>query len=132
MTSRRLDEFPVHLDREGSAQAEPRFTGDMAWYQSYSARHQSDGAEARLMSWHHFATSWDVWEMHPDGHEVVVCLAGEITLVQEGEDGTEIRISLCQGEYAINEPGVWHTADVVHAATCLFVTAGHNTQHRPR
>lgn len=35
-------------------------------------------------------------------------------------------------EYAINEPGTWHTADVQSEATALFVTAGMGTQHRPR
>ncbi len=32
----------------------------------------------------------------------------------------------------INEPGVWHTADVESTATALFITAGLGTEHRPR
>ena len=35
-------------------------------------------------------------------------------------------------EYAINAPGVWHTADVTGEATALFITAGKGTEHRPR
>jgi hypothetical protein len=36
------------------------------------------------------------------------------------------------GDYAINDPGVWHTADVDGSATVLFITAGLGTEHRPR
>ena len=36
------------------------------------------------------------------------------------------------GEYAIDDPGVWHTADVEGRATALFITAGIGTQHRER
>ena len=36
------------------------------------------------------------------------------------------------GEYAINGPGVWHTADVDDEATALFITTGWGTEHRPR
>lgn len=36
------------------------------------------------------------------------------------------------GEYAINAPGVWHTADVETEVTCVFITAGLGTEHRPR
>ena len=36
------------------------------------------------------------------------------------------------GEYAINPPGVWHTADVESEATALFITAGLGTELRPR
>jgi hypothetical protein len=41
-------------------------------------------------------------------------------------------VSLAPGQYAINEPGTWHTADVEGPATALFITAGWGTQHRPR
>jgi quercetin dioxygenase-like cupin family protein len=80
---------------------------------------------------HTFSEPWSVWEMHPNGSELVVCTAGEIVLVQE-VDGAERRTRLGPGEYAINAPGVWHTADVASAATALFVTSGRGTQHRQR
>jgi quercetin dioxygenase-like cupin family protein len=78
-----------------------------------------------------FATSWDAWEMHPNGHELVVCTAGTITLHQE-IDGSVRTVSLRAGEAVINPPGVWHTADVDGSATALFITAGSGTEHRPR
>ena len=80
---------------------------------------------------HSFGAPWDSWEMHPEGSEVVLCTEGEITLVQEVDD-REVRTTLRSGEYAINEPGVWHTADVDSHATALFITAGEGTQIRKR
>lgn len=128
---RRLSQHPVHLGLGASAVSEPEFTGDMAWYAEYGARHAADGVEGRLVSMHTFDAPWDMWEMHPQGGELVVCTAGELTLIQE-VDGREVRTTLRPGEYAINEPGTWHTADVATSATALFITAGVGTQHRPR
>jgi hypothetical protein len=37
-----------------------------------------DGLEVRLVSVFTFGTSWETWEMHPRGSEVVLCIAGAI------------------------------------------------------
>lgn len=131
MTATQLSTHPVHLGLGATAEKEPAFTGEMEWYAGYIERHAKDGADARLMAMHDFSTSWDVWEMHPKGEEVVLCTAGRIVLIQE-VDGKEVRTELLPGEYAINPRGVWHTADVECHATCIFVTAGEGTEHRPR
>ena len=129
--TRNLSENPVHLGLGATALAQPPFTG-MDGYEDYEQRPAADGAEGRLVSLHSFAESWDSWEMHPRGHEVVVCTAGTIVLTQEFPDGRIEQVTLTAGEYAINDPGVWHTADVEAEATALFITAGEGTQHRPR
>lgn len=103
----------------------------MDWYADYTARHAADGREGRLVSMHRFTESWDVWEMHPHGSEVVLCVNGLLTLVQD-RDGEMTRTTLQAGEYAINEPGVWHTADVEQEVTAVFITAGIGTEHRSR
>jgi hypothetical protein len=46
--------------------------------------------------------------------------------------GAPRRVVLGPGEFAINDPGVWHTADVDAPATALFITAGVGTEVRPR
>lgn len=123
---------PIHLGLGATAEVEPEFTGDMSWYGGYSERHAADGIEGRLVTMHSFSESWDVWEMHPRGSEVVLCTAGEITLHQEKADGSTATVTLAPGQYAVNEPGTWHTADVESSATALFITAGEGTEHRPR
>lgn len=132
MAGTRLSTFPIHLGLGATAVVEPEFTGEMEWYGGYADRHGGDGAEGRLVTTHTFDTSWDVWEMHPVGAEVVYCVRGSITLVQE-LDGAEVATTISDGEYAINSPGVWHTADVTDGeAEVLFITAGEGTEHRPR
>lgn len=126
----KLTEHPIHLGLGASATAQPPFTG-MTWYADYTARTSSDGAEGRLVSMHTFHDPWDAWEMHPHGAEVVICTEGQITLIQK-LDSEESRITLGPGDYAINPPGVWHTADVDAAATAIFITAGIGTEHRSR
>jgi len=126
-----LFKHPIHLGLGATAAREPAFTGDLAWYGGYGARHADDGAEGRLVAMHTFDAPWDMWEMHPKGGEVVLCTAGRMVIIQE-IDGGEVRTTLDAGQYAINEPGVWHTADVERSATAVFITAGLGTEHRPR
>ncbi len=125
----RLADRWVHLDPKGSAEAQPAFAGDMAWYAEYAARHPEPGG--RLVSQFRFTEDWTSWEMHPHGAEVVICTDGEMTLVQETAEGMRETV-LSGGDYAINEPGVWHTANVAQAATAIFITAGEGTEHRAR
>lgn len=127
-----LTQFPSHLGKGGSAFVLPAFTGGMEWYEAYGKLHPNDGRDGRLVSMHTFKEPWDSWEMHPVGDELVICTAGKITLIQEYPDGTEQVVTLTSGEYVINAPGVWHTADVSEEATVLFITAGEGTEHRPR
>ena len=127
----RLSTNPIHLGLGATADPQPVFTGEMDWYQGYGERHGDDGVEGRLVSMHSFGESWDVWEMHPSGSEVVLCVEGSIELIQE-VDGSEAATTLNAGEYAINAPGVWHTANVNAPVTCVFITAGAGTEHRER
>ena len=129
-----LEAHPIHLGKGATAVPQPEFPRDeraMQWYMDYAARHADDGTESRLVSCFRFTGDWAGWEMHPAGAEVVVCVEGGITLIQE-IDGEQVRTALGPGEYAINPPGVWHTADVPDHCTGFFVTAGAGTQGRPR
>lgn len=127
----RLEKNPIHLGLGATALVQPDFTGEMEWYAGYGERNGADGVEGRLVSMHSFTESWDVWEMHPLGSEVVLCVSGSIELVQEIDDA-EVATTLQAGEYAINEPGTWHTANVTEPTTCVFITAGMGTEHRGR
>jgi mannose-6-phosphate isomerase-like protein (cupin superfamily) len=128
-----LTTHPIHLGLGATAVVEPEFTGGMDWYAGYGERHDADdGIEGRLVAMHSFIEPWDMWEMHPCGAEVVLCTEGTMTLHQEHADGSTAAVTLRPGEYAINPPGTWHTADIDGEATAVFITAGKGTQHRPR
>lgn len=129
-----LETHPIHLGASGTAVPQPAFPRDeraMQWYMDYGARHAEDGEEGRLVSCFRFSEDWAGWEMHPAGAEIVVCIEGAMTLIQE-IDGEAVRATLSPGEYAINPPGIWHTADVPDHATGFFITPGVGTQGRPR
>lgn len=132
MSVQKLEKHPLHLGLGATAIPQPEFSGAMDWYMAYGERHGGDGAEGRLVSMHRFAQSWDSWEMHPSGDEVVVCTSGQMTLHQEFPDGSTGSVTISEGEYVINPPGVWHTADIDDAATALFITAGLGTETRQR
>jgi quercetin dioxygenase-like cupin family protein len=122
---------PLHLGLGATAVPQPEFTG-MEWYEAYVTRNEADGVEGRLVGLHSFTEDWSSWECHPNGDEVVVCTAGRMTLHQEMADGSKASVTIGPGEYAINPPGAWHTADIDGEATALFITAGWGTTHRPR
>lgn len=132
MTARSLKQFPVHLGREGVMTSEPEFGRDMNWYMDYAVRRAADGAEGRLVCVLDFSESWQSWERHPAGGELVYCISGTMTLHQEMADGSIVTTRLEPGQYAVNPPGVWHTADIEGAAQALFITAGMGTENRPR
>ena len=130
-----LTKFPIHLGLGATAEPQPEFPHDeraMEWYESYGRRNEADGYEGRLVSAYTFTESWRAWEMHPNGTEVVICTAGSLTLHQELADGSTQTVTLEPGQYAINPPGAWHTADIDGTASAIFITSGIGTQHRPR
>lgn len=125
----------VHLGLGATTIPLPRHTGDVSWYAEYGQRHADDGTDGRLVSMHTFSESWDTWEMHPNGSELVLCVAGSVMLTQEARDGTVSTVTISAGEAVVNAPGVWHTADLVEGAadpTVVFITAGVGTQMRDR
>ena len=126
-----IKKFPLHLGLMAKVFSEPEFTG-LDWYQDYSIRHESDAEEGRLVSVHTFDQSWDSWEKHPHGDELVLCLEGEITLIQELAPNKQKKTLLKAYEYAINPKNIWHTADAKARTTVLFITAGMGTQHKAR
>ncbi len=127
-----ISKNPIHLGLGATSEVLPDFDGTPDWYMAYGAAHAGDGNEGRLVSMATFEQSWDTWEVHPSGTEVVLCTAGEITLHQEHADGSTDSVTIGPGEYAVNPPGTWHTADVDASATALFITSGQGTDHRPR
>ena len=131
MRGKSLYDFPIHLGLGARAMAEPQFTGP-EWYEAYVERHAGDMDEGRLVSLFRFEESWTSWEMHPAGDEVVCCLQGQMTLHQKLPDGSMASYELAAGDYAINPPGAWHTADAEAPVVALFITAGKDTTHRPR
>ncbi len=125
----------VHLGLGATTIPLPRHTGDVSWYAEYGQQHASDGNEGRLVSMHTFSEPWDTWEMHPHGSELVLCVAGAVSLTQEEPNGTTSTVTISAGQAVVNDPGVWHTADLVDGEpnpTVVFITSGIGTEMRAR
>lgn len=131
MAGKSLETFPIHLGLGGTMVPQPEFGRDMNWYMDYAQRSADDGAEGRLVCVLPFTEDWKGWERHPAGGELVYCISGHMILHQEMPEGV-VTTELKPGEYAINPPGVWHTADIPEPSSALFITAGAGTENRAR
>ena len=125
-----LSRFYVHLGLGSLATMLPDFEWSAASLQTYRARFAADGDEGRLVCILPQEVSWDTWERHPAGQEVVVLLSGRVDLVQE-LDGVAHVIPLRPGDAVINPANVWHTAWVHEPGSALFITPGAGTEVRP-
>jgi mannose-6-phosphate isomerase-like protein (cupin superfamily) len=121
----------VHLGLGVRAVPIPDFAWSPEFMQHYGDTYASDGDEGRLVCITPQRATWDTWERHPAGEEVVLLLSGRVDVVQD-LDEVERVIALQPGEAMINPTNVWHTATVHEPGQALFITPGRGTEHRPR
>jgi hypothetical protein len=125
-----LASTPIHLGLGSTAGPIRDFEWSAERLAAYGAETASDGDEGRIVTMGRQAASWDTWERHPAGEEVVLLLTGRVDLIQD-LDGEHRRVALHLGQAVVN-PGVWHTSDVIEPGDALFITPGRGTEHRPR
>jgi mannose-6-phosphate isomerase-like protein (cupin superfamily) len=101
------------------------------FWQDLEARAEELGA-GRLLSLFAFDAAWDVWEVHPNGDEIVLLLSGSAQMTLEGDDDQSSVVELREpGSFVLIPRGTWHTARTEEPTRMLFVTDGEGTQHRP-
>jgi len=125
-----LSQTFVHLGLGVTARPIPDFEWSAEFLDHYADSTASDGDEGRLVCIVEQDVTWDTWERHPAGEEVVVLLSGRVDVVQD-LDGGEMVIELHPGQAMVNPPNVWHTARVHAPGRALFITPGRGTEHRP-
>jgi hypothetical protein len=122
----------IHLSTDARAHLLPDFQWNQQHLEAYMARFaDTDGANGRLVSMFDQPASWDSWERHPAGDEIVLLVSGRVDLIQD-IDGELRTIPLGPGQAAVNPPNVWHTADVHEPGLGFFITPGNGTEHKPR
>ncbi len=127
-----VQRFPAsyaHLGEDGSVV--PLEVTDSFWPDLIDGKYDHLGP-GRLVAWIEFAESWDSWEMHPDGDELVCLMSGSVDFVLELDPGEQIVELREPGAFVVVPRGTWHTASVHAPSAGLFITAGEGTQHRPR
>lgn len=74
---------------------------------------------------------WNIWEMHPDGDELIVVTEGRVRLhLDDGHAVSQVTVDAPQ--FVVMPAGTWHTADSLGPARLLIVTWGEGTEHRAR
>lgn len=111
------------------ASVEPLAVDDSFWERIAAGRLGTFHNEY-LVTCHAFDTDWPIWEMHPNGDEIVCLLAGSVTFILERDGGDETIELAKSGAFVIVPAGTWHTARARSRCTMLFITAGEGTQHR--
>ena len=82
-----------------------------------------------LVSVFEFSETWPHWERHPAGDEMVILLAGNVTLrikTGQGEEKVELNDA---GSFVLIPRGTWHIAETQESARMLFITPGEETEH---
>ena len=125
-----LDLSSTYLRLRPDASVEP-LAVDSSFWQRISTGQLGDFHNEYLVACANYAADWPMWEMHPNGDEVVCLLAGRITFVLQEAQGTRSIELTSSGEYVLVPKGTWHTAKVQGPCRMLFVTPGEGTQHRP-
>ena len=97
---------------------------------------RTDLQRGRLITSFVHDADWTVWEMHPEGDEVIVVLSGSVTFhFDDGhlDDGTTTQSVEVAAPHGVVVPtGTWHTADVREPGQILVITWGEGTRHRRR
>ena len=120
----------TYLRLRPDASIEPLAVDGKFW-ERLAAGELGDFHNEYLVVCHAFAEDWPVWEMHPNGDEIVCLLSGVVTFILEREGGTEAIELVESGSYVIVPKGTWHTARTSGPCRMLFITAGEGTQNRP-
>jgi mannose-6-phosphate isomerase-like protein (cupin superfamily) len=122
---------PVHLGLGSRALPVEGFEWDGRVLEAYAAAVADDGPEGRIVMVFEGSRSWETWERHPAGDEVVVCLSGRMIVIRE-VDGEHEPVRLGPYDAMINPSGVWHTADLDEPVRYMTITPGQGTEHRRR
>ncbi|MEM9456227.1 MAG: hypothetical protein AAGF11_18745 [Myxococcota bacterium] len=116
----------VHLSPNGEGR--PLSVDDQFWA---TIAIRTELHEGYLVTRSRMTEDWPHWEMHPEGEELLVLLAGSIDLeLDDGQQQWTVALRPNAGAW-LNRRGVWHRALVHEPSDVLLVTAGRGTQHRP-
>jgi mannose-6-phosphate isomerase-like protein (cupin superfamily) len=120
----------VHLGAGATALPIPDFEWSEAGMARYRDMVGGRRDDDRLVCLIRQDATWETWECHPAGEEVVVLLSGRVDVIQDLPEGHHL-IELHPGEALVNPTGVWHTARVHEPGDALFITPGEGTEVRP-
>jgi hypothetical protein len=123
----RMNDHYARLRPDATAEA---INVDASFWQDLAAGRFGVFHNEYLVTTQSFSQNWPLWEMHPQGDEIVVLIGGSLDLILEKKTGNKIVPLREPGAWALVPKGHWHTARVHALSVVLFITAGEGTQHR--
>lgn len=123
-----LDLSSNYIDLRGVNSAKPLQIDDDFWWKL--ANGSIHPTPDRLLMHAHQSQSWDHWERHPKGEEVIIQISGETVLLLETDIGYQ-HVPLKGFQTVIVPRKSWHTLHVHQPADMIFITPGEGTEHRP-
>tara|TARA_R110001606_G_scaffold383416_1_gene545710 strand:+ start:109 stop:519 length:411 start_codon:yes stop_codon:yes gene_type:complete len=123
-----LGQHFVHLKSDATASA---LEVDETFWQDLSKGRFGNFKDEYLVSTLSFIENWPVWEMHPEGEEIIVLLSGSLDLILEKKSGNKTLTLNKSASWVLVPKGVWHTARLYEPSTLLFITPGEGTLQRP-
>lgn len=120
------EEVYLHLHEGPDVSPEP--VTDTFWQEIGD---RTDLRRGRLLTSFETKGDWTVWEMHPEGDEVILVTEGSARFhLDDGHRTTEHLVTA--PEYVLVPRGTWHTMDEVEPGRVVIITWGEGTTHRPR
>ena len=92
---------------------------------------RSDLMAGRLVTGISTAGDWSVWEMHPEGDEIIVVTSGSCRFFLDDDVDTASAV-VTAPEYIVVPKGTWHTMDEIEPGQAIVITWGEGTTHRQR
>jgi mannose-6-phosphate isomerase-like protein (cupin superfamily) len=124
-----LDFSSTYLRLRADASIE-QLTVDNKLWQRVTSGQLGDFHKEFLIACGSCDADWPMWEMHPNGDEIVCLLSGSVTFLLQEAQGTQTIELDKSGEYVLVRKGTWHRAKTRGACRMLFLTPGEGTQHR--
>lgn len=121
----RLTETYLELRGDGGVEHIPLTPA--FWPDLISGKRRLDG---RLIMAAAMTEDMTHWEIHPAGDEILLLLAGRMTVVLESDGGDE-ETTLQAGEAFVVPQGRWHRIEVIEPGELVFMTPGEGTEHKP-
>jgi mannose-6-phosphate isomerase-like protein (cupin superfamily) len=103
---------------------------DETFWERIAGGQLGDFQNEYLVSCCTFDAPWPVWEVHPNGDEIVYLLSGSATFLFETESGARAIELKEPGTCVVIPKGTWHTANAKSPCRMLFITPGEGTTHR--
>jgi hypothetical protein len=125
-----LDISSTYLRLRADASVEPLAFDNTFWPRIMSGQ-LGDFHREFLIACGSCDADWSMWEMHPNGDEIVCLLSGAVTFLLQEAQGTQTIDLNKTGEYVLVRKGIWHAAKTRGPCRMLFITPGEGTQHRP-